>query len=465
MRTLQISWVLARYTLFYHFTRHREKKLGQRLKLAFEELGIAFVKIGQVLSMRYDLLSDEDCTGLQELLDNVAPLPIGTINEILDREYAGLPQPIFKTFIEKPLGSASVSQVHKAQLPNGKWVAVKIKRPGVDRMFLTDVAILRRVARIAQWFSPTLRHIQLTELVNYFEGWIEQDLDFTTEVKNMKKIGEQYSFATTAFRPDLGRGVFPAPFEHLSTENIIVMDFIDGIPMSRKEEILANPDYDAEKSIISYVSAAMRNWFRDDHAEYLFQADPHLSNIIAMPHGDAASIDYGLISSLSPKESRLCQDLIIAVYVKDVEAVLKLGARMTGVTYEEYDSATMRADVVRYLEQTTHEGLGFWFLEFVKIIVKHRLKFPLFLTTFGRTNIILDGLVHAYMPEKTTLDIFGKELRRQAVKEIIKNLADADWLRLGYSLGKRIKESPDAAGSIVDDPLGFLSEIARAVRA
>src|SRR5207248_1386461 len=142
-------------------------------------------------------------------------------------------------------------------------------------------------------FSSTLRHAQIVDLVNYFEAWIKQDLDFVLEVRNMKRIREQYSFGETNFRPDLGKAIFIAPFEHLCTANIIVMDFVDGIPMSRKEEILANPDYDIEKSIKTYINASIRNWFRDDIETYVFQADPHLSNVLALPYGDVANIDCG----------------------------------------------------------------------------------------------------------------------------------------------------------------------------
>jgi len=462
MRFLKICWILSKYTLLYRLSSHSQDNFGKRLKLACEELGITFIKIGQILSMRYDVLSKQNCAELQGLLDNVRPIPYIEVIKIIETEYQKPYQSIFKIFYQEPLGSASVSQVHRAELLNGSIVAVKIKRPNVNHQFLNDIAILKTLARVCQSFSVTLRNIQVRKLVDSFEAWIKQDMDFVGEVRNIKKITEQYSFASAGFRSDLGKALFPSTFDELCTPNIIVMDFIDGIPMNRKAEILANPNYDIEKSISSYVNAAMRNWFREDTQAYYFQADPHLSNILALPNGDAATIDFGLISELSKKEARICQDLMIAVYLKDIKQVMKFVSSMIGI--DQARCEIMRPDLERYLEQTQHEGLGFWFLEVIRIVVKYRFKFPLFLATFGRTNLLLDGVIHEYMPAKTTLDLFGEELRRLAFREAWKNVLEADWLKLTYAVSQKIKEGPNIIGEFLDNPLGLVSQIVQTIK-
>lgn len=466
-RALEISRVGAKHLVFHKLTRYRSENFGKRLKRACEELGLAFVKIGQILSMRYDLLSREDCEALQGLLDNVNPIPIETIFRIIEAEY-GVPwDTVFSAFDTAPLGSASVSQVHKARLWDGSVVAVKVKRPEADKKFSSDIRILKMLARIGTAISPTLRHIQVGELVNYFEGWIRQDLDFVLEARNMRRIKEQYQFGETNFRSDLGKGIFVAPFEQFCTEDVIVMDFIDGIPMSRKDEILANPGYDIEKSVKTYINAAIRNWFRDDITTYIFQADPHLSNVLALPHGDAANIDCGLISELSRKEVKQCKDLVIAVYMQDLEKTVRVATEMTKVDYEKY-APILRPDLEIYLKKTKDEGLGFWFLEFAKIMVKHKVRFPLFLTTFGRTNVILDGLASTYLPEQSTIDITGGELKREAIKEMIRNIASGDWLGVAYALTEKIKKSPQLVSGLIDryfeNPLQAVRDFREAIR-
>lgn len=463
MRFIQICWILCKYSILSPFTAHRSQPLGRRLRFACEELGITFIKMGQLLSMRYDILPQKDCEELQQLLDNVQPIPFDHILHIIECQYRKPYTMIFRQFDARPIGSASVSQVHKAELLDGSVVAVKIKRPDVDYHFLNDIKILKRLARFGEFFSAILRHVQLREIVNQFEAWIIQDLDFVAEVRNMRRILEQYKFAQDGFRSDLSPGVFVSPFETLCTSTIIVMDFIDGIPMSHKEEILARPDYDIEKSIKSYVNAAIRNWFRDDTASYIYQADPHLSNILALPHGGAASIDCGLISELSRKDAQRCKDLIMAVYLKDLKKVVKIATEMASVSYEIY-GPVLRPDLEHYLEQAPNEGFGFWFLEFARIMVKNKIKFPLFLTTFGRTNLVLDGLVKTYLPDKTTIDLVGEELRRHALKQSVNNLITADWLRLAYTIVEKIHCVPETLTTILNDPLGFLKEISQAIK-
>ena len=462
MRSLKICSVLSKYLVFYKLTSHRKKNFGERLKLACQELGVTFIKIGQILSMRYDLLSEESCQSLQKLLDRVNPIALDDIFLILEEEYGKPHDNIFRKFYEQPLGSASVSQVHKAELFDGTVVAVKIKRPFVDQYFLQDIRIMKKLARVTSILSRTLKTIQITELVKFFESWILQDLDFELEAHNMQRIKKQYSFGDErGFRSDLGKGIFIAPINSLCTKNIIVMDFVDGTPMSRKREILANPKYDIEKSIKTYINAAIRNWFRDDISTYLFQADPHLSNILALPHGDAANIDCGLVSELNRKEAEMCRNLIIAVYMKDIKRTVKIATEMAEIDHMKYKSI-IQPDLEAYLEKTDGQGFGFWFLEFAKILVKHNIQFPLYLTTFGRTNVILDGLTKTYMPDQTTLDIVGEELRRQAIKYTVKSIIEVDWLKIGYSLTEKVKQTPEIVDTFLQNPLQFISKLSRA---
>jgi predicted unusual protein kinase regulating ubiquinone biosynthesis (AarF/ABC1/UbiB family) len=192
----------------------------------------------------------------------------------------------------------------------------------------------------------------------------------------------------------------------------------------------------------------------------LFQADPHLSNILALPGGDVASIDYGLVCELSRQEAKQAQDLIIAVYLQDIQRTVKVATEMTGADYQTF-APILRPHLEIYLEKTKNEGFGFWFLEFAKIMVKNKIQFPLYLTTFGRTNLMLDGLVKTYLPNKTTVDLVGNELKRAAMAETLQNVADIDWLRVGYTLSKKVKQTPEFISALVESPLDIISEIAK----
>jgi ubiquinone biosynthesis protein len=462
MRFIHICWILAKYLIFYKITSRHREIFGARLKLAFEELGITFIKIGQILSMRYDLLSQEDCQALQGLLDNVNPIPYVTIVEILEREYN---KPLSQTFLDfekKPIGSASVSQVHKAKLFDGSVVAVKIKRPKVDNKFFNDIRILKRLARLIELLSVTMKHVQIREMTNYFENWITQDLDFLCEVRNMKLFRKEYHFAANGFRSDLGKQIVPKPFETLCSENIIVMDFIDGIPLTKKSQIAAKPNYDIKQTVKLIVNAPIRYWFGRQQPTYWYQADPHLSNILALPNGDVASIDFGLVAEISHKEASQCRDLVLAVYLQDIDKVLDLVAAMTQSDLRK-SAPRIKPDLEVYLAKAQKEGFGFWFMEMAKIMVKHRLKFPLFMTTFGRSYVMTDGLVNTYLPGQTTLDIVGKELQRLAVRQAMDNILKADWLKLAYVFSEKVDEAPELIAKFIDDPLSVVASVAKAV--
>jgi len=203
---------------------------GARLRIAFEKLGITFVKVGQALSMRYDLLRAEDCEELQKLLDKSTPIPYQHIRDILDREYKGPFTKHFKEFDKEPLGSASVSQVHRAVLHDGTVVAVKIKKPNVVRFVSRDMRIVKFFTIIGMIFSSTLRRLRALESVRFFETWVEQEIDFELEAKNTEEIKRQNDEMVNCQRI-----ISPNVYPEFCTKNIIVMDFIDGKPLSRKK--------------------------------------------------------------------------------------------------------------------------------------------------------------------------------------------------------------------------------------
>jgi len=463
MRSLQVCWILSKYLIFYKAGSHRRAIFGKRLRLAFEELGITFIKIGQILSMRYDLLSQEDCLALQGLLDEVNPVPYTSIVATLEREYDKPLGEVFSTFEHTPLGSASVSQVHKATLFDGSVVAVKIKRPQVDSKFFYDIRILKRLARIAELFSGTLRHLQIREITGQFEAWIKQDLDFRHEVRNMKRYKEEYGFSEVPFRADLGQQVIPRAFENLCTPHVIVMDYIGGIPLNRARQLVGNPKYDIEQSVKLVVNTPIRYWFGRRQAIYIFQADSHLSNILALPNGDVANVDFGLISEFSREEADRCQELVLAVYFQDIDKVLQIVSEISKVDVREL-TPDLKAELEDYLIKAQKSGFGYWFMEFAKIMVRHRLKFPLSFATFGRAYIMTDGLINTYLPGKTTLDIVGVELRRLAFQRATNNLLNADWTKLAYVVSEQIRKTPDIVTEFFDDPLSVISKIARAAK-
>lgn len=458
MRFIKICFVTSHYLVFYPFTSLRKKSFGERLTIVCEELGISFIKIGQALSLRYDILKEKDCLALQKLLDNANVLSYETIKRIVENEYRNPINRVFKEFSREPLGSASVSQVHKATLFDGRVVAVKVKRPNVAEHLSSDIRVMKTFVIIGMIFSKTLRQFRAYSVVVFFEEWVRQDIDFRLEAKNIKIFRKQELSNKNSEYQVFCMDVV----DELCTDNIVVMDFVDGIPVGKKKEILLNENYDVEKSIKTYMNAIVKNWFRDDITEFYFQADPHISNIIALPHGGVANIDCGLICRLSKKEMLLCRKITLAIYFKDVNKIIKVATDLANCDYETY-KPLLKKDVEKYLEKTDDEGLGFWFFGFTKILVEHNMRYPTYLTTLGRGNVVVDGFIKTYMPEYTAHDILKKQLKSHASEYMKTSFTDDDALRLGYSIIEKMKKVNDS-NELFDNVLRDISKISKSLR-
>lgn len=410
MRLIFVSYMALVHFVLYPLNSLHKDSFGTRLRKMCEKLGITYIKIGQALSMRYDLLSEEDCEELQKLLDKTNPLPYEVIRDILDREFRGPYTKHFKEFDKKPLGSASVSQVHKAVLHDGRVVAVKVKRPYVVKHVKDDMRIIKSLTILAMTFSPTLRKLRALESVRFFEKWILQDIDFILEAQNIRAIKEQ----NEEFKDDIAI-VSPDVIFELCTKDIIVMDFVDGIPLTRKKELLSHSQYDPKKSVKRYVKTAMKTWFHTDseRESYLFQADPHLSNILALPHGGVANIDCGLVCSLTKKEADVFINMTTCIYLKDTKGIARIVSKWTKES-TAVCLQRLQADLDAYFEKIDDEGMGFWFFEITKIFVKHNVRFPSFLIVLGRANTVLEGILLTYFPNYKLVDLLDEELKARA---------------------------------------------------
>lgn len=461
-RFIKISQIALKYFVFFRFTDRKKICLGERLREACCELGLTFIKIGQILSMRYDLLSKEDCKELQQLLDNINPLPYEVIHDILQKEFKAKPEKIFKRINKKPVASASISQVHKGVLKDGTIVAIKIKRPGVEDTITHDVQILRLLAYIARIFSKTLRHLNILSIVDRFEYWLQKETDFLQEIENISLVKHQYLFAAdpnNKFDKNLGVGVWPEVYGDLCTPNVIVMDFINGIPLSKADTVADDPDYDIQQSIKTFICAAVRNVFISD--QIAIQADPHLSNIMALKHGNVSNIDCGLIEVISRRNTRNFRNLFLAVHRKDLKETVKVSLAICELDYEKY-RPVIENEMKEYLEKTTIEGVGFWFMDIARIFVTYGLPLNNDLLAMGRSISIFDTLIEQFFPGHSAPEIIGDELKTQAIQEIMRNIREIDYTAIMYSLTKKLKESPEIVETILDDPLYIIREIKKA---
>lgn len=461
---VRIGFVLAEFFVFYKFNGHRHEAFGARLRQACERLGLVFIKIGQILSTRYDLLSREDCEELQKLLDAVPPFPREEVQRIFMADFGRGPEDCFDSFDPQPIASASISQVYKAVL-NGKKVAVKVRRPGVTNNLRADARILSSLSRVARMFYRRLRGIDFREIVRQAESWMEGEADFLNETVNIEAVCRYYD---SGARERVGAYaqaiVFPRPHREYCSRNVLTMDFLEGV-VARDFRLASDSGYDPAASLYNLVRAVLKTCLTEK--EFYFHGDPHPSNLLIMEDGQIGLLDLGLLGKLDERDMHLLRDLILAVYIQDVDRATALVEEFCGAPAGKY-TKLIRQELPAYFKKAHESGLGYWFTGLVDIALKHRVPFPYNFVLFGRMQTILDGVFQAVVPGKTTVEILGEELDNALRRRMFDNLREIDIVPILYALTESIKKSPRKLPAIFDryiqDPLQLVRDISSAAR-
>lgn len=425
IRACEIARVSLRYFMYFPLTREADSSFGRRTRLACEKLGPVFVKLGQLLSSRSELLSSSDRKELQKLLDKVPPVPHEEIEQIFLADFGKRPEECYAFFDSKPIASASIAQVYRGRLKSGKDIAIKVRRPGIDRTVSADLSIMHALVRIAQRFSSNLRHVNAEEIFRQLKDWMQMEMDFMREVENIETATSYYDERLKKNEEPYSKFiVFPEIYRELCSQNVITMEFLDGVPMSAAHTIGGNREYDASRSLRSLMKAVIRSWLSESH--FYFHGDPHPANILIMKNGYVGLIDLGLLGFFDKKQCDESRNLFLAVYAKNVDEAVVAALKMCKAPYGDF-ALRIRNDVVDYVQKTEFEGIGFWFMGFIKIFMRHRVPLPYCLVLFGRMNALFEGLANMILPGETTLDILGDDLAWGLRRRIIKNVMEMDF--------------------------------------
>ncbi|HQZ46803.1 MAG TPA: AarF/UbiB family protein, partial [Usitatibacteraceae bacterium] len=290
------------------FWADRSGPRGKRLRLAFQELGPVFVKFGQLLSIRPDLVPTDITDELSKLQDEVPPFPADQVVETLERSYGKSCTDVFRTFDLAPVASASVAQVHFAVLPDGREVAVKILRPGIVTTIDKDTSLLYAVAGLIERLHPLSELLRAREVVHEFDKIIHDELDLLREASSMSTVRRNFEASPILYVPEV----------HFDwcTREVMVMERIDAIPVNDLEQIRAH-GIDIAQLGRNGVEIFFTQVFRDG----FFHADMHPGNIFVARDGRYCGVDYGIMGSL-PEVDKNCLALIfIAFFKRDYKAV------------------------------------------------------------------------------------------------------------------------------------------------
>ena len=287
----------------------------ERFRLALEELGPTFVKLGQVLSTRPDLIPLTFIEELTKLQDEVPPFPYSEVREIIQAETGKFPEELFESFDEKPLAAASIGQVHRARLKNGSDVVVKVQRPRIKKTIEIDLEIMLHLAGLMERHLEELQVIQPSRIVEEFARTLEEEIDYTVELSHIERFAKQFEKDDTI--------QVPRVYRELSTERILAMENIHGIKGSDLEA-LKRGGYDLPLLAERGADLIMKQIF----VHGFFHGDPHPGNIFFLPENIICYVDFGMMGRIGRSEREDFADMLMAVVQRNdkkmVEAMLKL---------------------------------------------------------------------------------------------------------------------------------------------
>ena len=398
-RIAQIVKLLKKYEVWHEPT-------PVQLRCMLEELGPMFVKMGQILANRSEILPQRFCDELRRLRTDVDPVPFDVIRDCLEAEYGQRLGEIFDAIDPKPLGSASLAQVHRARLSTGEDVAVKVQRPGAQQVMAQDIDIMRSIVRVMSRFINTDRFIDLGGVVEELWQSFREETNFLMEAKNLNDFH--------AFHKGV-RGIScPRAYTELCTEHVVVMDYIDGISIAKPEE-LRRAGYDLEKIGASIVEDYSTQVLDDG----FFHADPHAGNII-LKGGTVYFIDLGMVGRMSSHDRGIVKDIIFSVAEGDVPK-LKDSLMRFAVTRgdsAELDHSTFLSDLDFIVADFAGLDLkdldiGEFLTSLINLARKNDVELPSVVTMFARGMVTLEGLLSEYMPHVNMIQIISTHIKNE----------------------------------------------------
>ncbi|MCZ6577631.1 MAG: ubiquinone biosynthesis regulatory protein kinase UbiB [Acidiferrobacterales bacterium] len=303
---------------------------GVRLRKALEELGPIFVKFGQIVSTRPDLLPEDIADELSKLQDRVPPFPGEQAVTIVEQAYGVPINEVFTDFDRAPIASASVAQVHFARLPDGSEVAVKVLRPGIERVVARDVAVLYTMAGLATRYSSDARRLRPAEVVDEFNKTLQDELDLRREAANASQLRANFLDSDMLYVPRI--------YWDQTRRTVMVMERISGIPISNVEALKA-AGVDMRRLAHNGVKIFFTQAFRDG----FFHADMHPGNIFVTVEGQYRAVDFGIMGSLGEQDKRYLAENFLAFFNRDYRAVaeahIRAGWVPPGTRVDEFEAA------------------------------------------------------------------------------------------------------------------------------
>ncbi len=386
------------------------KDFPKRFRKTLEDLGPTYIKLGQMLSSRYDLFSKETIAELSKLQDEVHPLPFEVIWRELQRTY-GDPNDIFSSIKRKPIASASISQVHIGTLKDGRKVAIKIRRPFLREQVERDFITLRRLAKFIDRFVPLI-HDDVTALVDEFGFTIEDEMDFLSEAGAMERFNEYFKDSRIVFSPD--------PINDYCTENVLVMEYIKGLKLSK----IISDEYNSEKypvrkdNLIETISGSLMDQM---FIHGMLHADPHPGNFIITEDGKLFFIDFGRVNHLDYELQTFLLEYMISLAKRDSEMITEIISENFGLRKRDTYADDIRFIFTKYYGRTLGRmDMGELMVDSFNISRKHRVRLPAQVFLMSRIIVLIEGIGSRLDPDFSYVNFLKDYFSRRTMIDVVK---------------------------------------------
>ena len=415
--------------------RERVDKLtrSERIRMVFEELGPTFVKLGQILSTRPDLVPVELIGELSKLQDEVPPFPVSRVREIIKIEIKSPIENIFQRFDEVPLAAASIGQVHRARLKSGEEVIVKVQRPDIIKTIEADLEILLHLATLMERHVEGWEIHRPTRIVEEFFRILEKEIDYTIETSNAERFAQQFISNSKVYVPRV--------FREVSTKQILTMEHVDGIKASEIDKL------DEEGFDRKIIASRGADLILEQVFEYgFFHADPHPGNIFILPDNVICYLDFGMMGRVDRRAREDFADIVYAYVSRDESKIVDALLRVVEWDIDP-DRRALERDISDFVESYLYKPLKELRIEDIlrqvlELIKHHKLRLPpdIFLMVKALAQVEGLGLVldpDFDMTEKAAPFIKTLKLKRLFPKRLV-----GDFLDSGGELIQLLKEIP-----------------------
>ncbi len=435
-RFIRISlslWGYAGWLLLVrlHVLRHAESP-AQRLSRVLERLGTTFIKLGQGIGLRRDLLPDDYVEALEGLQDRVASFPGDVAVSAITTALGTPPAELFAEFDEEPMASASIAQVHHARLKDGTEVVVKVRRPDIKRQVAQDIWLLRTAVRGVLLVLPFLRRYRPLDIIAEAHEGLLQEMDFCQEARSVQRFREAFKDWKTLN--------IPAVFEEYSTDAVLVQECSSG---RRVDDPSIRGD--GPRLAKNFVDAYLHQFF----ILGLFHGDPHPGNLFIMDDGRICFHDFGLVGFMDRETRRNLAAFMQAFVRQDADWLLDAYLDL-GVLAGDLDETAYRAGLEKLLDDYARLPLKDWsfavaFVRIIRMGQGRDVRFPRSLLILMRTLFLMETTVRSLDPDFNLLDGLAGQAEPIA-KAALKERAEAGKARLGYEAGIVLQDLPDSVG-------------------